>query len=89
MRLMFAIFVSIFLAELGDKTQLATLLYATDKAAHPLSVFVAASAALVFATLLAVVMGTTVTKIVSPETLRVAAGIAFIAIGIWTLATVG
>ena len=87
MKMMVVIFVSVLLAELGDKTQLATLLYATDRNAHPLSVFVAASAALIFATLLAVVMGSTVAKLLSPQTLRFAAGIAFVAVGIWTLAT--
>ncbi len=80
-------FGSVFLAELGDKTQLATMLFATEKAATPLTVFVAASSALVLSTLLAVTFGSTVTRFVPESTLKLVAGIAFIGVGIWTIAT--
>jgi putative Ca2+/H+ antiporter (TMEM165/GDT1 family) len=81
------IFLSVFLAELGDKTQLATMLYATNASVHPAWVFAAASAALVVSTLLAVLLGSTVTQFVSPSALKLSAGIAFIGVGIWTIAT--
>jgi putative Ca2+/H+ antiporter (TMEM165/GDT1 family) len=81
------IFGSVFLAELGDKTQLATMLYATDKSIRPFHVFFAASTALVVSTFLAVLFGETVTRFVPASTLKLIAGIAFIAVGIWTIAS--
>jgi putative Ca2+/H+ antiporter (TMEM165/GDT1 family) len=86
-RTLFVIFGSVLLAELGDKTQLATMLYATDKSIRPFSVFIAASMALVVSTLLAVLFGTTVTRFVPATTLKLIAGIAFIGVGIWTIAS--
>ncbi|HYR89665.1 MAG TPA: TMEM165/GDT1 family protein [Terriglobia bacterium] len=85
MKTLSVIFVSVFLAELGDKTQLATLLYATDKSVSAFSVFVAASAALVLSTLLAVLIGESVTRFLPVATLKTLAGFAFIAVGIWTI----
>ncbi len=80
-RILVSIFLSIFIAELGDKTQLATLLFATDKDLSPMSVFVAASAALVCSSLLAVLVGGQLIHFISPTTLQVIAGIGFIVIG--------
>jgi putative Ca2+/H+ antiporter (TMEM165/GDT1 family) len=85
MRTLLVIFGSVLFAELGDKTQLATMLYATDESVRPLSVFVAASTALVVSTLLAVLFGATVTRFVAASTLKLIAGIAFIGVGIWTI----
>jgi len=79
------IFGSVLLAELGDKTQMATMLYATDKSIPPLYVFAAASSALVVSTLLAVVFGSFITRIIPPATLKLLAGLAFIGVGIWTI----
>lgn len=80
-----AFFASIFLAELGDKTQVATLLLASDREVNKVSLFVAASSALVLATLMAVVVGSFVSRWVSPQIIKVIAGIGFIAIGVWIL----
>ena len=85
MKTLLVIFGSVLLAELGDKTQMATMLYATDKTVRPLSVFVAASSALVVSTLLAVLFGSTVTRLVPATTLKLIAGIVFIAVGVWTI----
>ena len=80
-----AAFVSIFLAELGDKTQLATLLLASDREVNKVGLFVAASSALVLATFMAVVAGSFVSRWISPQVIKVIAGIGFVAIGIWVL----
>jgi putative Ca2+/H+ antiporter (TMEM165/GDT1 family) len=79
------IFGSVLLAELGDKTQIATMLYSTNETVRPLFVFLAASSALVVSTLLAVLFGSTITRFIPTSTLKLIAGIAFIAVGIWTV----
>jgi putative Ca2+/H+ antiporter (TMEM165/GDT1 family) len=79
---LFSIFLSIFVAELGDKTQLATLLFATDHSLSRLSVFTASSAALVLSSLLAVLIGGQVSRFMSPATLQLVAGLGFIVIGV-------
>jgi putative Ca2+/H+ antiporter (TMEM165/GDT1 family) len=85
MKTLLAIFVSVFLAELGDKTQLAMLLFATNANHSRVGVFVASSAALVLSTLLAVVFGDLIGRVVSPATLQIVAAFGFIAIGVWIL----
>jgi len=82
---MITVFATVFIAELGDKTQLATLLYAADGAVGKLTVFVAASAALVLATGIGVLAGGVVSQYVSPTALKFVAGGGFILIGLWTL----
>lgn len=79
------VFLSVFLAELGDKTQLATLLFAADQKLSRVGIFAAASAALVFSSLLAVLFGAQISRIASPSTLKVMAGLGFIGIGLWML----
>jgi len=84
-KLMSAVFITVFLAELGDKTQLATFLFAAKQPASLLSVFVAASLALVCATALAVAGGALVSNFVDPKILSFMAGIGFIVIGVWVI----
>lgn len=79
------VFSCVFLAELGDKTQLATLLFATDKDHNRWLVFLAASAALIAATGIAVIAGQVISQYVTERQLSIAAGLGFIAIGIWIL----
>ena len=79
------VFLTVFLAELGDKTQLATLLFAGDGARGPWLVFAAASIALISTTAIAVVVGGITARFVDPAVLKLIAGIGFIAIGIWSL----
>jgi putative Ca2+/H+ antiporter (TMEM165/GDT1 family) len=79
------VFLSVFLAELGDKTQLATLLFATDRNLNPWTVFAAASAALVCTSLIAVLFGAQISRLIAPATLKIAAGLGFVAIGLWML----
>ena len=90
MKQLFIIYMSVFIAELGDKTQLATVLFATESAGtNKAGVFVAASAALVSTTLLAVLAGGFITRFVAESTLKSVAGIGFILVGLWTLASAG
>jgi len=84
-RLFAAVFATIFVAELGDKTQLATFLYASN-ASHPkLTVFTASAAALVFTSALGVLAGSLVAEYVSPRIVRWVAGFGFIGVGLWFL----
>jgi putative Ca2+/H+ antiporter (TMEM165/GDT1 family) len=85
LKVFLTVFVTVFIAELGDKTQLATLLFAADRAVSKLTVFTAASLALIVAAGIGVLAGTVVSHYVSERMLRVIAGIGFIGIGIWTL----
>jgi putative Ca2+/H+ antiporter (TMEM165/GDT1 family) len=80
-----AVFLTVFIAELGDKTQLATMLFATDKEVSKITVFVAASAALVVASALGVLAGSLLAEFINERYLHYAAGIGFIGIGLFTL----
>ena len=79
------IFLTVFLAELGDKTQLATLLFASDTQVSKVGVFLTASGALVLSTLIAVLVGSQLSQYISPRMLKIMAGVGFIVIGTWVL----
>ncbi len=79
------IFAAVFVAELGDKTQLATLLFATHGKASPVLVFVAAAAALCLSSALAVFVGTYCARYIEGVPLKLIAGAGFIAIGLWSV----
>lgn len=76
---------TVFIAELGDKTQLATLLFAADREVSKWTVFAGASVALVAAAGIGVLAGGVVARYVEPRMLELVAGAAFIALGIWTM----
>jgi putative Ca2+/H+ antiporter (TMEM165/GDT1 family) len=75
------VFGAVFLAELGDKTQLAVLAFAAGGDLPRLGVFLAASAALVVSTGVAVLVGGVAGELLNTLPLKLIAGIAFIAIG--------
>lgn len=81
MKAFLAIFFSVFLAELGDKTQLATMLFAADGARSKLMVFAAAAGALVASTALAVIIGAAAERYLGAFPLKLIAGAGFIIIG--------
>jgi len=85
LKLFAMVFGTIFLAELGDKTQLATLLYASDANHSKLTVFAASASALVLTSALGVMAGALVSDFVSPRILRWVAGLGFIAVGAWVI----
>ncbi|MFM6192933.1 MAG: TMEM165/GDT1 family protein [Planktothrix sp.] len=66
-------FITIFLAEIGDKTQLTTLLMTAESHA-PWIVFAGAGSALVLTSLLGVLLGQWLASRISPRTLERAAG---------------
>lgn len=79
------IFLAVFLAEIGDKTQLAALLFASHKDYSPWLVFIAASCALVATTALAVLLGAAAERYVTAMPMRLIAGLLFVAIGGWMI----
>jgi putative Ca2+/H+ antiporter (TMEM165/GDT1 family) len=85
-KLLATVFWTIFVAEIGDKTQLATLLFAADAEHSKLTVFVASAAALVLASGIGVLAGGFLSQHISERLLSWIAGLGFIAIGTWTIA---
>ena len=81
MTVFITVFVTIFLAELGDKTQLATLLYASDAERPRLIVFAAAAGALIASTALAVALGAAAERFLPMLPLKLIAGAGFLVIG--------
>jgi putative Ca2+/H+ antiporter (TMEM165/GDT1 family) len=88
-KIFLTVFGTVFLAELGDKTQLATLLFASRDAASLWTIFFAASAALVATSAIGVAAGAVVSQYFNPRYLSYAAGFGFVAIGVWTLIQAG
>ena len=86
-KLLATVFTAVFIAELGDKTQLATLLFAADRPGARLTVFAGAALALILASAIGVAAGGLLAELVDPRWMRYVAGAGFIAIGVWTLVT--
>lgn len=87
MKAYLAVFVSVFLAELGDKTQLATFLFAAQSSTSKLGIFMASAGALCLSAALAVLVGGYVGSAIPLRPLRIVAGLGFVAIGLWLLVT--
>ncbi len=79
--LLFTTFVTVFLAEMGDKTQLTTITLSstTNK---PLAVFIGSSLALILATLLGALAGGSIANLIPEFILKLLSGIVFLIIGI-------
>lgn len=88
-KVLLTVFIAVFIAELGDKTQLATLLFAADKGVSKISVFIGASLALVVASGIGVLAGGIISRYVSEKYMNYLAGPGFIAIGVRTLFRAG
>jgi putative Ca2+/H+ antiporter (TMEM165/GDT1 family) len=84
-KLLLTVFSTIFIAEIGDKTQLATLLYASGAEVNKWTVFFGASLALMLTSALGVLVGSALAQYVNPKYLAWVAGIGFIAVGVWTI----
>jgi len=79
--LLFTTFMTVFLAEMGDKTQLTTVTLSstTNK---PLAVFIGSSLALILATLLGALAGSSIANLIPAFILKLLSGIVFLIIGI-------
>ena len=84
-RIFLTVFAAVFVAELGDKTQLATMLFAADKEVSKYTVFLATSAALVVASAIGVLAGSLLSEYINERYLHYVAGVGFIIIGAFTL----
>jgi putative Ca2+/H+ antiporter (TMEM165/GDT1 family) len=82
---LWSIFITVLFAELGDKTQLATLLFAADPQVSRVGVFCASAGALVLSSFLAVLVGGQLSAVVSPRIPKIVARIGFVVIGGWML----
>lgn len=80
-------FVVVFLAELGDKTQLATLLLASENPGGRWAVFLGSACALVLAAGIGVVAGAWISYHVPERVLKIVASLGFIVMGLWILRT--
>ena len=84
MKVLMTTFGMIFLAELGDKTQLATLTFAAESKSR-LSVFLGSAGALTLTSLLAVAFGSVVSRLIPPNYIKIGAGVLFVILGGWML----
>jgi len=85
LKMLVTVFTAVFIAELGDKTQLATMLFAADREVSKWTVFIGASLALVCTSALGVAAGMVLSNYVSERQLSWVAGLGFIAIVAWIL----
>jgi putative Ca2+/H+ antiporter (TMEM165/GDT1 family) len=79
------IFITVFLAELGDKTQLATLLFAAERQQNPFWVFAAAATALIASCAIAVTVGSAAQQNLTALPLKLIAGVGFMLLGAWMI----
>ena len=84
-KIFFLIFASVFFAELGDKTQIATMLFATNEEVSKYLIFFAASAALIVASAIGVLAGSLLSGFINEKYLHYIAGVGFMVIGLVTL----
>ena len=84
-KLFVSTFLLLFLAEIGDKTQLATLGLAADKNRSALIVFLASASALVCTSLIAVLVGHALGEMLPQRLIRWVGGVLFIVLGLLML----
>lgn len=84
LKMLLTTFGLIFLAELGDKTQLATFCFSADCDSR-ISVFLGSAGALVLSSLIAVIFGAGISRLIPANYIKIGAGIFFVIVGIFTL----
>lgn len=85
-KLLLTTFGMVFLAELGDKTQLATFCLSAE-CNSKLSVFLGSAGALVLSSFIAVMFGEAISRVIPPIFIKMGAGVFFLVVGAWTLYT--
>ncbi|MDY7036542.1 MAG: TMEM165/GDT1 family protein [Thermodesulfobacteriota bacterium] len=83
LKLIATVFGTVFLAEIADKTQVATFLFASKAPQEKLTVFLGSSLALILASAIAVTVGSALSHWIAPKYISYLAGACFIGIGIW------
>ena len=84
LKLFLTTFSMIFLAELGDKTQVATFCLSAECESSKLSVFLGSAGALVLSAMIATLLGDAVSRFIPQDYIKLAAGAFFIVVGVWT-----
>lgn len=84
-KLLLTVFAGVFVAEMADKTQLVTMLFAADREVSKLTVFIGSASALVLTSAIGVLAGTLLAQFINVKAMSVVAGAGFILIGAWTL----
>jgi len=84
-KLLLTVFSTVFAAEMADKTQIATFLYASNSVHSKLTVFIGSALALIVASGLAVFFGGVLSQWINEKVMAKIAGAAFIAVGLWSL----
>ena len=85
MKDLIVMFVTVFVAEFGDKTQLATVLFASERKTSAWMVFAASGGALLVGSALATFFGTVASRYLQGVPFKLIAGVGFLLIGFWTL----
>jgi putative Ca2+/H+ antiporter (TMEM165/GDT1 family) len=80
-----ATFTAVFLAELGDKTQIATFSFAANPLYNKWIVLIGSCSALFLISFLAVLIGAKAGEYVNPKALKLTSGLLFIGIGLFTI----
>ncbi|MBW2011276.1 MAG: TMEM165/GDT1 family protein [Deltaproteobacteria bacterium] len=83
-KLMLTTFALVFMAELGDKTQLAVFCLSAENNSK-VSLFIGSVCALSLSSLLAVVFGDAISRVLPANYIKIGAGTFFILVGVWTL----
>ena len=84
-KILATVFASVFIAEMADKTQLVTLLFAADKEVSKWTVFFGSASALILTSAIGVLAGSLMAQVINVKMMSIIAGTGFIVIGFWTL----
>ena len=84
-KLLLTVFAGVFVAEMADKTQLVTMLFAADKQVSKWTVFFGSASALILTSAIGVMAGTMLAQFINVKVMSVIAGGGFMLIVAWTL----